>query len=301
MKNVLKQATFLALAAAVFSGFANYFNKLAMPAGVDAVAFTVAKNSLVAFVLIALVVAHKKWPEIKNLSRAQFGKLVLISIIGGAIPFALFFTGLQQTSALNASLIHKTLFIWVLIFGFSYLKERLSLWQGLGVGAIFAANLFVGGFQGFKFNAGELMILAATLLWGVENIIAKKVLVGVSSMTLAAFRMGLGSAFLALFLLLSGRGAALSVVSSNSGWIFLTAACLLGYVVTWYSALKLAPATYVATLIVPATLITNLLSASFVTHSFNSNLVYSTGLYLLGVTVFIIFAKKPVTAPALQA
>ncbi|MFH1170284.1 MAG: DMT family transporter [Candidatus Vogelbacteria bacterium] len=289
---ISKYATVLALSTALISGTANFVNKFAVSGFSNPVLFTTIKNSLVAIFILGIFIAIKRWPEIKRLTAQQWRRLVLVGIIGGALPFALFFTGLAQTSAINGALIHKTLFLFVALLAIPFLKERLAWQQWLGVGIIFIANLFVGGFTGFKFNAGELMILAATILWAIENIIAKKALANISSLTVVGARMIFGSILLASYIALSsGFGETLNLSDAKWGWLILTAGLLAGYVLTWYTALKHAPATYVATLLVPATLVTNVLSALFVTHTFSINDLATTILYAIGIGLVIYYAQ----------
>lgn len=293
--STLFYATILVLATVIISGANNFLTKIAVTAVNDPIVFTTLKNAIVALFLVGIILALKKWREIRTLNKSQALKLLAIGVIGGSVPFALFFTGLIQTSAINASLIHKTLFVWVLLLGIPLLKERLTRWQWLGVGAIFGANLLVGGFKEFKYNAGELMILGATILWAVENIIAKIALRDLSSSLVAGARMIIGS--LVLFSFIIWRGGASVIYTLNFqqwGWTVLTSALLLGYVLTWYTALKYAPATYVATLLVPATLVTNILSAVFVTHAFSGGQALSMALFLIGAILVVLFARKTV-------
>lgn len=299
MKSALtRYAPYLALLTAVISGTANFVNKFAVTAAKDPIFFTTLKNGVVAVLLIGLLVAFRKWEEIRHLTGRQWAKLIAIAVVGGSVPFALFFTGLTQTSALNASLIHKTLFLWVALLAIPILKERLSFLQWIGVAALFGANLFVGGFTGFKFNLGELLILGATLLWAVENVIAKIALRDLSSGTVAAARMVLGS--LVLLALSATRGSLGQITGLNPsqwGWVLLTGGLLSGYVWTWYTALKHAPATLVATLLVPATLVTNLLSAVFVTHELTPTQLTSGALFVIGATLMIVFARRTAEVP----
>lgn len=292
-KRFVGAATALALSAAVISGSANFLNKIAVTAVKDAVVFTSLKNALVGLVLVGLVLALKKLPEIRALNRGQWLKLLAVGVIGGSVPFALFFAGLTQTSAVNASLIHKTLFIWVILLAAPLLKEKMSPGQWLGVAAIFGANLLVGGFKGFRYNAGELMILGATLLWAVENVIAKMALKDVSSATVAAARMTIGS--LVLLPIAAARGGLSAVMDMNAvnwSWALLSAAVLTAFVTVWYAALKRAPASYVATLLVPATLVTNVLSAAFITHSFAGMQWASVYLFAFGSFLVIYFSRS---------
>jgi len=290
-KNLLWPATVLALSTALISGFANFLNKFAVTASPDPVVFTAIKNGLVAMALVAILLAIGKWREISGLNRGQWLKLSAVGLVGGGLPFALFFLGLSQTSALNAALIHKTLVIWVAILAVVFLKERLTWPVGLGVSAVFLGNLVIGGFAGFKYSSGELMILAATLFWAVENVIAKKALADISASLTACARLAIG--LLVLIPLAAMRGGSLEIFVKMSGsawlWTGLASALLLAYVLTWYAALKRAPAIYVAALLAPATLVTNILSAVFITHSFNWQLAASAGLFTAGIFLLVKF------------
>jgi drug/metabolite transporter (DMT)-like permease len=297
-RSALITATSLALGTAVISGVTNFLSKISVTVVKDAIVFTTLKNAVVALLLVGIILGAKKWSEIKTLNKRHWLKLIAIGLIGGSVPFALYFTGLTHTSALNASLIHKTMFLWVSLLAIPLLKERMTKWQWVGIGAVAIANLFIGGFQGFKFNTGELMILAATMLWAVENIIAKLALKDISSLTVAGARMVFGSVALIAFLAVRGGAPAVTHLSSAQwGWTLLVSALLFGYVITWYTALKRAPATYVATLLVPATLVTNALTAIFITHTFPLVQIGSALFVTLGAFLMIKFAK-PVTVLA---
>ncbi len=287
-------ATVLALTTATISGTSNFLNKIAVTVIKDPIFFTVFKNSLVALLLVGILIIIKKRHEIASLKKGQIFKLLAVGFFGGSIPFALYFTGLQQTSALSASLIHKTLFIWVLIFAIPILKERIFGWQWLGIAAIFSANLFLGGFAGFKYNIGELMILGATILWGVENIIAKIILKDVASSIVAAARFSFGTLLLLPIFFFHNADFAIigKLTFEQWGWTTIVVLTQVGFILTWYSALKRAPATYVATLLVPATLVTNILSAVFVTHAFSGRQALSLALFLIGVILVVLFARK---------
>ncbi|KKU79653.1 MAG: hypothetical protein UY04_C0005G0028 [Parcubacteria group bacterium GW2011_GWA2_47_7] len=296
-KNTMRFATFLALIAALFSGTNNFLTKIAVTVSKDPIFYTTLKNALVAVFLVGLFIAFRKSSELRGLTRKQYGMLAAIGIIGGSVPFALFFTGLTMTSALSAGLIHKTLFLWVILFAYPFLKERLSTGQLVGVVAIFISNLFIGGFTGFQFNLGELLVLLATILWAIENIIAKKILADVSSMTVAGVRMTLGSIILLAFLVVSGRFTPLTDLSMIQwGWTIATSVLLLGYVLTWYTSLKYAPATYVAALLVPATVVTNVLSAVFVTHTWSTMQGLSAFFAMLGAVLLIYYGMRATKA-----
>lgn len=293
MNKFFSYGTLMAGSTALISGISIFFNKIAVSGFQDPFVFTAVKNSITAIFLIGIVLLLGKWREIRSLKPGQIRKLLLIGLIGGFLPFLLFYKGLTQTSALNANIIHKTLFIWVLIFGLPFLKEKVSFLQWIGIIFIALANFMIGGFKGFKYNAGELMILAAAILWAIENIIAKVALKTVSSQVAAASRMAIGSFFLLSLLLIQGKTDLIFNLAPIQ-WlqnIFLSF-LLLGYVLCWYTALKHAPATFVAAVLAAATLPTNILSAIFVSHSFDSAQFLTSIFYLAGLFLIIIFAEK---------
>lgn len=300
--SALRTATLLALTTAAFSGVSNFLNKIAVTGINDPIFYATLKNTLVAVVLVGIFIMCRHWPTVRTLSRRQWTLLISIGILGGSIPFALFFTGLTMTSALNAALIHKTLVLWVALLAIPFLHERVSTGQWLGIAALFAANVLVGGFSGFRYNTGELLILTATIFWSAENIIAKIALRDIPSTVVAGARMTIGSLALLAFVLWRNPAAPTTLfhlTASQWGWIFLTGALLLGYVLTWYRALALAPASYIATLLVPATLVTNALSAIFLTHTFATMQVVSAGLMFVGTALVIATHRRQPSAPCL--
>jgi len=280
----------LALLTAFISGFSIFINKFAVDSIKSALTFTASKNIIVAVMIIALLIFNKKWKTILTLKKDQVFKLIMVAIIGGALLFYLFFSGLSQIQAINAAIIQKTLVIWVALLAIPFLKEKISAVQILAIGILFGANVMVGGFKGFTFSAGELMILAATILWAIENVIAKKVLKTVDPDIVTGARMGIGSLILFLASLITNPKTVSNLLILNSMqyfWLILTALALFVYVSVWYRALKLAPAITVTAVLVASTLVTNILSAVFITHSWKLQLTQQGILMILGVSLLI--------------
>jgi drug/metabolite transporter (DMT)-like permease len=244
----------LALLAALISGFSIFINKSAMGA-IAPLTFTTSKNLVVGLAICSLILLSGKWRKIRDLKRHEVVKLVVVGVIGGSLPFYLFFTGLAQTSAVSAAIIQKTLVLWVALLAIPFLKERLSLLQVVGIAVLFYGNSLIGGFKGFNFGQGELMILGATILWAVETVVAKKVLDTVDVNLVTGARMGLGSLVLISF------GGWPSISGSQVWGVVVTAGLLFAYVSVWYRALEFAPATVVTSVLVLSTLVTNVLSA----------------------------------------
>lgn len=286
---------YLALVTAFISGIAIFVNKFAVTAIQPPLVFTAVKNAGVGLLILAILLASRKWKLVKKLNRRELVYLILIGIIGGSIPFYFYFTGLIQIPAINAAIIHKTLVIWVALFAIPFLKERMSPLQIFGVVLLFGANLLVGGFAGFTFLDGEFLVLIATILWAIENVLAKKILPTVDPDIVTAARMGFGSLILLAAAWLVDPAALTKSLSLNSTpWLFMiiTIATLLGYVMSWYRALKYAPATTVTSVLVVSTLVTNALSAIFITHAWTMLMGIQAVLMIVGIALFLFSAEK---------
>lgn len=289
-----QKGIYLAIIAAVISGVSIFVNKFAVSAIQPPLLFTAVKNAGVGLLIVAIILVAGKRREILKLKRADVLYLALIGIIGGSLPFYLFFTGLSQISAINGAIIQKTLILWVAVLALPLLKEKLSKKQLLAVMLLFTGNLLIGGFNGFKFSQGELYVLLATILWGVETVLAKKVLFRVSPDLVTGARMGLGSIILLTASAVtspSSLSGGLKLSSIQWFWLLLTMITLLAYVTTWYRALKLAPATTVTAILVASTLVTNLLSAIFVTHTWSVLMCVQAVFMISGVVLFLLLDR----------
>lgn len=256
----------LAAVTALVSGFSVFVNASAVRAFGDPVLFTTLKNGVAAVVLvgIALAVVDRAPARVRSLDPRSLAGLAVIGVIGGGIPFVLFFTGLANASAPAAALIHKTLFVWVALLAAVLLRERLG---GLQIGALallVMAQLLILPADGLAWTAGEWMIAAATGMWAVEVVVAKRLLREVPSPIAAAARMAVGLVLLLGYLTVSGGLAGLGALGVEQwAWVLLTGGLLSAYVATWYAALRRAPAsavTAVLTLGAPITATLQLLA-----------------------------------------
>lgn len=253
----------LALATAAISGLAVFVNADGVRAFGDATAYTTAKNVVAAIVLLAVVGAGSRTGAhlTRPRTRGQWAGLAAIGVFGGSVPFVLFFEGLSRASSAQAAFLHKTLLVWVAVLAVVVLGERLSGLHLLAIGLLVLGQIgLVGGVGGF--GRPEALILAATLLWSVEVVVAKRVLAGVSSWTVGVARMGLGSVVLLGWVAVRGDlGLLTSMTGEQAGWVLLTGALLAGYVGTWFAALQRAPAVDVTAVLVLAAPVTAGLNA----------------------------------------
>lgn len=257
-----RRGVLLALATAAISGLAVYLNAFGVKLVPDAAVYTTAKNGVAAIVLVALALGLGAGREARTLDGRNRLGLVAIAIVGGSVPFVLFFSGLAVATAPTAAFIHKTMFIWVALMAVPLLGERLGLIPVAALGTLLAGQALIAPPTGMGWGAGETMIAAATILWSIEVVLAKRLLHGVSPQLLGAARMGLGLVVLVGYLAVSGKLGGLGAISGEAWlWVLVTGGLLAGYVATWFAALRLAPATTVTSVLVVAAVVTGVLSA----------------------------------------
>jgi drug/metabolite transporter (DMT)-like permease len=179
------------------------------------------------------------------------------------VPFILFFSGLAIASAPTAAFIHKTLFVWVAMLAVPFLGERLSVFPIAALGVLLAGQFLAAPPTGVVWGTGETMILAATLLWAIEVVIARRLLVAdVPSPVVGAARLGIGLIVLVGYLAVSGRLPVLAgLTATQFAWGLGTGVLLAAYTATWLAALRRAEASVVASVLVIAAPITAALAA----------------------------------------
>lgn len=281
----------LIVATALVSGVSVFINAWAVK-GFDSGVFTFAKNALVAVFLLAIILGLGIFRELHSLKRKDWRNLVLLGVVGGSIPFLLFFRGLQIAGASAGSFIHKLLFIPVVVLALLFLKEKVS-WKTVAGAGLLVAGMFFLVLPKLAWSSGLLMIAAAVLLWAVDNVFAKHLLKGLSGTVVAFGRMFFGSVLMLAYLVVIGKESLIVSMSSQQYvWILLTGALLLLFVLTFYTGLKVVKVTTAASILSLGLPITVILDLAF--RGVAMTLQSAMGIVLvLGGVVFFILAEIP--------
>lgn len=247
----LRWGVLFALATALISGVSIFVNSLAVKQLPDPAVYTTLKNGVAGLILIGFALATVRPATVRAVPARSWGWLAVIGVIGGSLPFLLFFGGLAQASAPSAAFIHKTLFIWVAILAVPLLGERLGLAQLGALAVLLVGQAMILTPAGVTWGMGETMIAAATLLWAGETIVARRVLRTVPAAVVGAARLAIGLVVLAGYLAVTGSlGTIATLTGAQWGWVLLTGVLLSGYVATWFAALQRAPASLVTAILV---------------------------------------------------
>ncbi len=253
----------LILGTAFISGAVVFISKFGVSV-VNPYIFTGLKNIIVALLLVSWLLIMRDWQVLKKLSKKQWLILTGIGLIGGSIPFLLYFKGLSLTTPIQASFIHKTMFIYIAVLAVVFLKEKINRNYLIAGLCLVFGNILLLKIIPHSFGWGDFFIFLATLFWASENVLSKYLLKELSPRIVIWGRMFFGSLFIIIFLLFTGQFSLISSLSLEQiGWVMITSVFLLGYLITWYTGLKYVKVSVAATVLLLASPITILLTLIF--------------------------------------
>lgn len=276
----------LVLATAIISGFSVFLNKFGVSFS-DPYIFTFSKNILVALLLTSVLLILKDYKILKSLKRKQWLILVAIGLIGGSVPFLLFFKGLSLTTASGASFIQKTMFIWIFGLAIFFLKEKISTRLMLAGSTLMLGNALLLKTFDIELDAGAVLIFVATIFWAIENVVSKHMLKELPAEIIMWSRMFFGSFFIFAFLMFNGQLNALGTLGYDQiVWIAITSILLFAYVATWYSGLKYIRVSEAAVILMLGSPITTCLNA-MTTGAMSAKECFGILVAIIGVMVVI--------------
>ena len=256
----------LAFATACISGVSIWVNGRGLAHFPDATVYTTAKNLVAGVVLLLLLLAPAAQvrASVPSIARKHWPALLGVAVIGGSVPFVLFFDGLKDSTATQAAFLQKTLIIWVALLAVPLLKERFGWPHALAISCLLGGQAWLAGTLGHvAFGKGEAMILAATLLWSAEIVFVRYLLRSIPPAVVAAARMAVGVTLLLGWLAITGKLGDLTGLSGLQWrWVLLTGVLLSAYVATWFAALARAQAIDVTAVLVFGALVTAILSGA---------------------------------------
>ena len=248
---------------AIISGFAIYINSLGVKMFSDSTLYTTLKNAVVGVaLLIPMVLFARQRAELRRLNPRQWGWLLLLAVIGGSVPYALFFRGLQLTTPVTSSLLNHAQFLIVAVLALVFLRERVGPWVWAALALLLVGVSFGANVSALRWNEGALLVALSTLFFAAGFVLAKHLLASLSTTTVMAAKMTLGSLFLFAYVGAAGRlGAITSLSTAQWLYVLATGLILLAFTVTAFIALRHATATAATAIPAAAPIITTALVA----------------------------------------
>lgn len=281
---------FYAALNAIVSGFAIYINSLGVKLFTDSTLYTTLKNAVVGVaLLVPLVLLTRSRTELRKLSPRQWGLLVLLAVIGGSVSYALFFRGLQMSTAVTSSLLNHTQFILVAVLAVLLLGERVGVLMWLALLVLLVGTSFGLRVDQLRWDEGALLVTLSTVLFAAGFVLAKYLLRELSTVTVMAAKMTLGSLFLVVYVAATGHlGAVTSLSLVQWEYAIGTGLILLAFTVTAFLALRHAPATVATAIPAASPLITTALVV-IATQQIRLTQTTIAGMAFMAVAVLAIF------------
>ena len=236
--------TILAIVTAIISGFSIFANKFFI-VNLDATVFTAIRAIIIGVAFLVLSFIFGSW-KLKENKKINWIYLLIIGIIGGGFAFLLFFNGLKLTSAGRAGFFHKTLPLYVTVLAFFFLKEKINIKQTMALLLMIVGTLVMVSSQipfgemWLNPQTGDLLVIGATILWAIENVVAKKAMIkGEHNFVVSFARMFFGGVVLFGIALITNKiGILVELSSIQWMYILISTLMLFGYVLTYYWAIR---------------------------------------------------------------
>lgn len=180
---------------------------------------------LASFILVAIAYALEK-PDWRAVIK-EWKTLTVMAILGVIIYTMILYEALNYTSSTNAALVNALNPAVMAIFAVIFLKERSSKQQVLGI-AFSLVGAFIVLTKGnlwqifqLEYNKGDLLMLAAILIWTIYSIIGKRLKV-IPPITATAASSVIATILMAPFAIYQGIDIAALSPMAWTGIIYIT-------------------------------------------------------------------------------
>jgi drug/metabolite transporter (DMT)-like permease len=246
---------------AIISGIAIYVNSLGVKLFADATLYTTLKNLVVGLaLLLPFAFFASRRAEWKRLTGRQWSLLLLLAVIGGSVPYVLFFSGLKLGTPVTSSLLNHAQFLLVAFLAVLFLRERPGIIVWLALLTLLVGTIWGMSITSLRWGTGDTLVAASTVLFAAGVVLAKYLLHDLSTVTVMTAKMSIGSLFLVIYVAATGRMGMIAHLS-YAQWTFVvvTGLILLAFTVTAFLALRYASATVATAIPAAAPLITTAL------------------------------------------
>ncbi len=133
----------------------------------------------IVFVLLLPLV----WPErrvIARVLRQKFGALLGLALLGSAPQSALVYTGLSASTAIHLGLLNSTIPVIIILISWAWYGRRPRRLEAIGLTFSLVGVLLIlahgelGALLHLSFNSGDLLMLAAMVVWALYTLRLKE-------------------------------------------------------------------------------------------------------------------------------
>jgi len=228
-------------------------------------------------------------------------RLLLVATLGTAVPYILFFTGAQRSTAIETVICLQSEPAYSLLAAWIFLRHAPTPRRVLAISVLLAGIVLAVGGRGFGESSGVWLLLATPLCWQASHLVVLRQLRGVGPEVLTGARYIHGGVLLALYWFMTGTAAHLPTGPQLATLLPLLAiqGMILSYVGTllWYQAIARLDLARTTAIVVPSVPLLSL-AASFLLLGETPSPAQLAGLLLTaaGVLAFVTApdARRPV-------
>ena len=285
--------TLFAIITAFISGLAIPINKIFV-VDLDPTVFTAVRALFIGIIFFILASFQSKF-NYKKFKKVPWKYLLAIGLIGGSFAFLMFFTGLKFTTAGRGAFLHKTMPLYITVFAFIFLKEKISRRQAyaliimlIGTLILYSTQITPSDFW-LDPSLGDLLVIGATILWSIENIIGKKIMIkGESNFIVSFARMFFGAIILFAVVLLQDKlNLLLTLTIQQIINLSISTIILFGYVFFWYWSIKLINVSKASTLLLLAPVISLIFGIIIFNEPIPILQLFGSTLILIGTFIIV--------------
>lgn len=203
--------------------------------------FYLAVSLLLASAVLCLLVILTTGMPVISKQVWVYSSLIAIFIFTG---FSLIFLGTRLTSSINTALLLQTEMLFTFVLSTFILRERLLPIQLAGAVCVLAGTGYILYNGSMQLNSGDMLIIAATAMFPMGNVFAKKALALASPMIVLMLRYIIGGSVLLVLSLLLEDLSPLQGREVLDNWWLIPAYVFIVLTlskVVWYKGLSMLP------------------------------------------------------------
>ncbi len=203
--------------------------------------------------ILFIIALFKEGKENMKIRLDELPTYSILALSGVTLLYVTEFTALKYTTAINASILINVSVIFIALFAFFFIGEKLRRkeWVGIIISFIGVTLIVSNGSLSFFHEStfiGDILIIVSSVFWAIYSIVGKKFLETREPLVVTTYAFILGAIFLFPFSLYEGITSVIPKISIM-GWIsiaYLAIFCSVFAYVVWYQAIKEEQASKVA-------------------------------------------------------
>ncbi len=225
-----------------------------------------------------------------TINRREYGILIITAILGSFLAPFVYLNGLNQITAVNASLLMNVEILFVVIIGISFLKERFVKQDILGFIFIITGTIFLAtNGQLTNFHPGQvigtILIVTAAFFWSIDTSLSKFLSKKTDLIWISSLKCGIGG--LSLLTLSIIYRQSFHLPTAAIPYLLITGLIIVGSTfLLVYFAIRIIGSTRTGSLFSLASLFGAIFAFLILGESFTMTQLFFGFLMILGVYIF---------------